>query len=81
MCIRDRVWAEQDGGPDRADSMAAVLGDPDLSSQISTVDSLDLVFGPTTVVLALVGTNDGDVGHYGVGDGADSTAPLPPEQS
>jgi hypothetical protein len=79
--VLTEVWAEHDGGPDRADSLAGVLGDPDLSSQISTVDDLDLVFGPTTVVLTLVGTAAGDVGHYGVGDGADAAAPLPPDQS
>ncbi len=74
------VWVEREDGPDRADSLAAVLGNPDLSSRITTVDDLDLPFGPTTVVLALAAAQAGDVGHYGVGDGADAAAPLPPEE-
>ncbi|HYF46745.1 MAG TPA: copper transporter [Acidimicrobiales bacterium] len=74
------VWVEQEDGPDRADSLAGVLGDPELSAQITTVDDLDLSFGPTTVVLALAAVQAGDIGHYGVGDIADLAAPLPPEE-
>ena len=74
------VWVEQEDGPDRADSLAGVLGDPELSAQITTVDDLDLSFGPTTVVLALAAVKAGDIGHYGVGDIADLAAPLPPEE-
>ena len=33
---------------------------------------------PTTVVLALVAGRRGEVGHYGVGDGADTAAPAAP---
>jgi hypothetical protein len=73
------VWREAEDGPDRADSLATILGSPTLRAEISTVDDLDLAPGPTTVLLALVAAQAGEVGHYGVGDGADSYAPAPPE--
>jgi hypothetical protein len=73
------VWEEQEGGPDRADSLAAYLGSPTLSGQISTVDDLDLVPGPTVAVLTLVTARAGAVGHYGVGDSAEAAAPPVPE--
>jgi hypothetical protein len=73
------VWEEQEGGPDRADSLAAYLGSPTLSGQISTVDDLDLVPGPTVAVLTLVTARVGAVGHYGVGDSAEAAAPPVPE--
>jgi hypothetical protein len=72
------VWREEDGGPDRADSLAAILGSPTLRGQISTVDDLDLAQGPTNVILTLVAAQAGEIGHYGVGDGADAAAPAPP---
>jgi len=73
------VWQEQEDGPDRADSLAGILGSPTLSAQISTVDALDLPFGPTITVFALVVGRRGDVGHYGVGDGAEAVSPAPVE--
>jgi hypothetical protein len=72
------VWRQEDNGPDRADSLAAILGSPTLRGQISTVDDLDLAQGPTTAVLTLMAALAGEVGHYGVGDGADAAAPAPP---
>jgi len=51
-----------------------------LLGQVTTVDDLDLPMGPTTVVLALMAARAGQVGHYGVGNGADAAAPLPPEE-
>ena len=71
------VWQETEDGPDRADSLAAILGSPTLSAQISTVDALDLPFGPTITVFALVASRAGEVGHYGVGDGAEAVSPTP----
>jgi len=73
------VWSEAEDGPDRADSLAAILGSPTLSAQISTVDALDLSFGPTITVFALVVGRQGEVGHYGVGDGAEAVSPAPVE--
>lgn len=73
------VWQEQEDGPARADSLAAILGSPTLSAQISTVDALDLPFGPTITVFALVVGRQGEVGHYGVGDGAEAVSPAPVE--
>lgn len=72
------VWREDEEGPDRADSLAAILGSPTLSATITTVDNLDQVQGPTVAVLALLATHAGDVGHYGVGDGAEAAAPPAP---
>ncbi len=74
------VWVEQEDGPDRADSLAAILGSPTLSAQISTVDALDLPFGPTVTVFALMVGRRGEVGHYGVGDGAGAVSPAPVDQ-
>ena len=72
------VFVESEEGPDRADSLAPILGDPDLAAEVATVDDLDLPMGPTTVVLALAAAQAGEVGHFGVGDSADRAAPLPP---
>ena len=73
------VWQDQEDGPDRADSLAGILGSPSLSAQISTVDALDLPFGPTITVFALVVGRQGEAGHYGVGDGAEAVSPAPVE--
>ncbi len=74
------VWAEQEEGPDRADSLSTILGSPALSAEISTVDDLDLAPGPTVVVLTLVTARAGAVGHYGVGDSAEAAAPPVPSE-
>lgn len=71
------VWAEVEDGPDRADSLATILGSPSLGALVATVDNLDTSPGPTTVVLALDAARAGEVGHYGVGDGASSSVPPP----
>ena len=72
------VYVESTEGPDRADSLSSIVGDPDLAAEVATVDDLDLPMGPTTVVLALAAAQAGEVGHFGVGDSADRAAPLPP---
>ena len=72
------VWREEENGPDRGDSLATILGSPTLRGQISTVDDLDLAQGPTTAILTLLAAQAGEIGHYGVGDGADAAAPPPP---
>ena len=71
------VWVDQEDGPGRADSLAAILDSPTLSAQVSTVDALDLPFGPTITVFALVVGRQGEVGHFGVGDGAEAVSPAP----
>ena len=71
------VWREAEDGPDRADSLSVILGSPTLSAEISTVDALDLPFGPTITVFALVVGRQGEVGHFGVGDGAEAVSPAP----
>jgi hypothetical protein len=69
------VWTEVSDGPVRADAVQPIRDD-DLATSVSTVDDLDLVEGPTTVVLALsdLFLTPPVVGHYGYGDGV---TPLP----
>jgi hypothetical protein len=76
--LQAEVWTEQEDGPERADSLAPVFGDPDLAAEVATVDDLDLPMGPTTVALALAAAQAGEIGHFGVGDTADEAAPFPP---
>ena len=47
------VWTDVNDGPDRADAVQPIRDSDELASTVSTVDDLDLVEGPTTVVLAL----------------------------
>lgn len=69
------VWSDVTDGPDRADAVQPIR-DNELATTVSTVDDLDLVEGPTTVVLALsdLFLDPPVVGHYGYGDNA---SPLP----
>ncbi len=69
------VWTEVTDGPDRAAAVQAIR-DNELATTVSTVDDLDLVEGPTTVVLALsdLFLAPPVVGHYGYGPDA---SPLP----
>jgi hypothetical protein len=41
------------------------------------VDDLDLPSGPTTVVFTLAAARAGEIGHFGVGDGAEAVVPPP----
>jgi len=45
------VWTDVTDGPARADAVQPIR-DNELATTVSTVDDLDLVEGPTTVVLA-----------------------------
>jgi hypothetical protein len=69
------VWKSVTNGPDRADAVQPIRAS-DLATSVSTVDDLDLVEGPTTVVLALsdLFLTPPVVGHYGYGP---NTSPLP----
>jgi len=69
------VWADVTDGPDRAEAVQPIR-DNELAATVSTVDDLDLVEGPTTVVLALsdLFLTPPVIGHYGYGDNA---SPLP----
>jgi hypothetical protein len=69
------VWSEVTDGPDRADALAPIR-DGELAITVSTVDDLDLVEGPATVVLAMSDLlrTPPVVGHYGYGS---NTQPLP----
>jgi len=69
------VWTDVTDGPERAEAVQPIR-DNELATTVSTVDDLDLVEGPTTVVLALsdLFLTPPVVGHYGYGDNA---SPLP----
>lgn len=59
----------------------ALRGDPTAREAVSTVDVVDQVAGGVGVVYALAEQLNGEVGHYGTGDGADGVvAPMPPRQ-
>lgn len=73
------IYAVVEDGPGRGATLAPIIDSATLAGEVSTVDSLDLVPGPATAVLALGDLLDGEVGHYGFGDGADSPVPVPPE--
>jgi hypothetical protein len=70
------VWTEVNDGPDRAAAVQPIRDSDELASTVSTVDDLDLVEGPTTVVLAMADLflTPPVVGHYGYGPTAQ---PLP----
>lgn len=60
--------------------VSAVRSDDELSTRVSTVDSVDTPTGRVTVVLALREQLAGESGQYGFGEGA--SAPIPePEQA
>jgi hypothetical protein len=69
------VWTDVTDGPERAEAVQPIR-DNELATTVSTVDDLDLVEGPTTVVLALsdLFLTPPVVGHYGYGENA---SPLP----
>jgi len=46
-------------------------------SAVSTVDDADTAFGQVSAVLALAAASKGDVGQYGVSEGADALYPPP----
>jgi hypothetical protein len=71
------VWTEVTDGPDRAAAVQPIR-DTELATTVSTVDDLDLVEGPPTVVLALsdLFLTPPVAGHYGYGGGP-NVSPLP----
>lgn len=58
--------------------VAAARGDGRVRDNVSTVDHVGDFAGVSALVLALAGLPEGQVGHYGVDDGADSL--LPPRR-
>jgi hypothetical protein len=50
--------------------------DNKLRKAVSTVDNAEAFDGWAAVVLALDAQRQGRVGHYGVGDGAESLLPM-----
>jgi hypothetical protein len=63
------VWADVSDGPARNESVQPIRDSDTLARSVSTVDDLDLVEGPTTVVLAMsdLFLTPPVVGHYGYG--------------
>ncbi len=68
------VYHGTKGKPPRADGVAGVRADSTLSTEISTVDDLELAQGQVAAVLTLADLNR-RIGHYGYGDGASSVVP------
>jgi copper transport outer membrane protein MctB len=66
-----------EGGPEPSTLIASIVDDDTLSERISTIDDLERVAGHIAVVLALQDADPAGpiVGHYGLGDGADSLLP------
>jgi len=56
--------------------VAAVRNDGQIRDRVSTVDDVDDFAGLGALVLSLAGLTDGQVGHYGLGDGADALLPT-----
>jgi hypothetical protein len=59
--------------------VSAVRGDGRMRDQVSTVDHVSDFAGLSALVLGLADLELGQVGHFGVDDGADSV--LPPRRS
>jgi hypothetical protein len=53
-----------------------IRGDGDLTEQVSTVDSADLLVGRVAVVFAILEQESGDAGQYGYSGSPDG--PMPP---
>jgi hypothetical protein len=58
--------------------VAAARGDSRVRDKVSTVDHVGDFAGVSALILALAGLPEGQVGHYGVDDGADAL--LPPRR-
>ncbi len=67
---------EAAGQPVSSDAVAAIREDSDASAAISTIDHAREGMGPAVVVLAVAAHLAGEVGHYGISEGA--TAVVPP---
>lgn len=64
------------GTSGQGNTVGAVRGDDTLNPTVSTVDTLNLVQGQITTVLALSAQLSGTVGQYGLGDGATQLLPT-----
>jgi hypothetical protein len=67
----------EDADANRTVFVGPVRDDDNLSARMSTVDDLETFAGWAAVVLALENLGAGEIGHYGVGDGADRLLPAP----
>jgi Copper transport outer membrane protein, MctB len=65
-------------GEESHGTVAAARGDSRLRDKVSTVDHVGDFAGVSALILALAGLPEGQVGHYGVDDGADAL--LPPRR-
>ncbi|HEX5616270.1 MAG TPA: copper transporter [Acidimicrobiia bacterium] len=61
----------------RGASLAGIRDDDALAATIATVDNGELTEGAIAIVLALEALDNGTVGHYGYGDGAERVLPEP----
>lgn len=64
------------GQPRTSDAVTAVREANETSDEISTIDHAREGMGPSVVVLAIVAQLAGEVGHYGIAEGATAVAPA-----
>jgi hypothetical protein len=62
-------------GEEAYGAVAAVRGDGRVRDEVSTVDHVGDFAGLSALILALAALGDGQVGHYGTDEGADSLLP------
>lgn len=76
--LQERVGAAVTTGPalESADTVAAIRGDEDLRSKLTTVDSFDLVSGQVSAPMALAQSIANASGQYGFRSGADNVVPA-----
>jgi hypothetical protein len=68
---------DEQSDADAVDLVTAVRENDELRQLVSTVDNLETFAGRVAVVLTLEHAGVGQVGHYGVADGAEALVPPP----
>jgi hypothetical protein len=72
-----KVVVAGDAGTAAPDGVIALVRSGAAKATVSTVDNADTAFGQVSTVLALAGTTDSRIGHYGTATGADALFPSP----
>ena len=72
-----RVVVAGDSGTATPDGVVSLIRTGADKASVSTVDNADTAFGQVSSVLALAGTAQSRVGHYGTAAGADALFPSP----
>jgi hypothetical protein len=69
------MYRDSENEAGRGSLVSLVRTEPTLAAAVSTIDDLDRPSGPTIAVLALADALRGEIGHYGLGEGATAVAP------